>query len=95
MIHIYKHGGAWNRDGIDYTVKVVSFKRLEDCLSKGWVESFEELKTSDEEVDGGSRERYLRDEIYRITGKKPGPASKMETLERLHKEAMAEESDGD
>lgn len=46
MIHIYKSGGDWNRDGIDYTVKVVSFHDLEDFLDDGWVRSFEELPKS-------------------------------------------------
>lgn len=95
MIHIYKHGGSWTRDGIEYTVEVVSYKRIEQRLAEGWVRSFEELKNHDEAVDGGEREKFLRKEIKRMSGKNAGPASSMETLEARYKELKETEENAD
>lgn len=93
MIHVYKHGGAWVRDGIEYTVDVVPHAKAQVLLSEGWVKSFDELKNHGEDVDGGDRERFLRDEIERVTGKKPGPRSSIETLEAKYAELTEAEGD--
>lgn len=95
MIHIYKHGGDWTREGIEYTVKVTSYKRLEDYLSKGWVDSFDKLKEDDTGVDGGDREKFLRSEIKRMSGKNAGPASTMNTLEAKYLELKEHKENGD
>ena len=43
MIFIYKLGGDWNKDGIDYTVKTVSHKEINAHLNNGWFKSFNQL----------------------------------------------------
>ena len=95
MIHIYKHGGDWTRDDIEYTVKVVSYKRLEEYLSKGWVDSFDKLKENKTNVDGGEREKFLRAEIKKLSGKHAGPSSTMETLEARYLELKEQKENGD
>ena len=92
MIHIYKHGGDWVRNDIEYTVKVVSLKRLQDYLERGWVRTFAELESHSENVDGGDRERVLRSEIKRMSGKNAGPASSMKTLENKYSELLEAEN---
>lgn len=93
MIHVFKHGGAWVKDGIEYTVDVVPHAKAAVLLSEGWVKSFDELKNHNETVDGGDRERFLRDEIERISGKKPGPRSSIETLEAKYDELTEKQED--
>ena len=44
MIHVYKLGGDWQRNGIDYTVKAIPQELKESYLLDGWVTSFEKLQ---------------------------------------------------
>jgi hypothetical protein len=48
MIHIFKKGGDWTRDGIKYTVKVVGNKEYKKMLKEGWKKSFEDVKAQAE-----------------------------------------------
>ena len=44
MIHVYKSGGDWNKDGKDYTIKAIESEDKEQYLSDGWVLSLDEVK---------------------------------------------------
>lgn len=84
MIHIYKLGGDWVRDGVKYTVDVTSFSKLNEKISNGWFKSFEEMKESISE-DGSDYEAELRAKIKALGGKAGGRSS-IETLEKQLKE---------
>ena len=45
--------------------------------------------------DEDDRENFLRDEIFRITGKKPGGNSKLETLEKTYADLLETANGGD
>lgn len=89
MIHIYTLGGDWLLDGIEYTVKTVHFKDLEDYLDDGWFRSFDAMKESIEE-SGSDYESELREKIKSLGGK-PAGRSSIETLEKQ----LAELESGD
>ena len=59
MLHVYRLGGDWHREGIDYTVKTINDDEKERYLKESWFLSFDELKTK-AEADYNDR-------------KKPGP----------------------
>lgn len=84
MIHIYRLGGDWVRDGIEYTVDITGYRKLKQKLADGWFLSFEEMKASIPE-DGGKYEEELREKIKALGGK-PAGRSSIETLESQLKE---------
>lgn len=44
MIHLYKQGGNWKKDGKDYTIKAVNEKDKAKHIDDGWVCSLSEVK---------------------------------------------------
>ena len=95
MIPLYKLGGDWKKDGVEYTVEIVhSAAALKKHLSNGWVRSFSELKGKPVDNKAGEemseRGRFLRDEIEKLTGKKPGGRSSIESLEAKYAEIEGE-----
>lgn len=44
MISIYKQGGAWKKDGKEYTIKSINPEDKEVYISDGWVSSLDEIK---------------------------------------------------
>ena len=91
MIHIYKAGGDWEKDGIKYTVKIVSFYDLDEYLYDGWVRTFEDLNDSIPE-SGSDYETELRSKIKALGGS-PAGRSSIKTLE--NQLAKLEQADGD
>ncbi len=86
MIHVFKPGGDWIRDGIPYTVEVVGYRVFKQYLDNGWFRTFDEMKES--LIESGSMpesgtdyESELRDKIKELGGK-PGGRSSISTLEK-------------
>ncbi len=44
MIHLYKSGGAWKKDGKEYTIKAVNSDKVKAYIDNGWVRTLEEVK---------------------------------------------------
>ncbi len=88
MKHVYKLGGNLKRDGVAFSIKCVNISEVQDYLDDGWVDSFNALRVDE---SGSDHERFLRDEIERITGKKPGGRCSIDTLEKMHADAKAVE----
>lgn len=76
MIHVYKHGGAWVRDGVNYHIKAINEKELQRHLDDGWVADRSLIKAPRK---GAAFYRY---EIKKLGKKSPTNASE-ETLKRL------------
>jgi len=95
MIPVYKAGGAWKtKEGVEYTSEIVHTAiELKKRLANGWVRNLSELKKAEPKAEDNKsgeqmsdRERFLRDEIEKLTGKKPGGRSTVETLEKQYAE---------
>ena len=43
MIHVYKEGGDWARDGVKFDVKVVTYKQLPRYLKEGYTKNLDEV----------------------------------------------------
>jgi len=102
MRHVFKPQGAWkDQDGFEYTVKAINEQDHLKYLQDGWFNSLGDAKAIQHEptakainVDGGERERFLRDEIARMNGKAGGRCS-METLEAKYSELKAAETEAE
>ena len=44
MIHIYKSGGIYKRDGKEYSIKAINIEDKAKFLSDGWVSSLDEIE---------------------------------------------------
>jgi hypothetical protein len=76
MIHVYKHGGAWVRDGVNYHIKAINESELVAYLDDGWVTDRSLIRAPRQ---GSAFYRY---EIKKI-GKKPPPNASEATLKNL------------
>ena len=65
MIHVYKLGGGWVKDNINYTIRAINREDLETYLNDGWKESFEELLDEHDPID--KKELKQLDRIGLIT----------------------------
>ncbi len=63
MIHIYKAGGDYKRDGIDYSLKVINYNQRDEFLVDGWVETFEELLPVEEKEPPKNKNELNREEL--------------------------------
>ena len=101
MIHVYKLGGKYKQNDTEYSIKCIEKSDLAKELQAGWFRSIEDANAIPHEptakaidVDGGERERFLRDEIARMNGKAGGRCS-METLEAKYAELKAAETEAE
>ena len=72
MRHIYKAGGDWSRDGIDYTIEHTQGKTPD-----GWYNSFSDMKASIEPVEVDWHDLYEK-----AFNKKPSARMKDETIKK-------------
>lgn len=93
MIHLYKSPGPRERDGISFDIISVDTLDAGQFLDDGWVMTFEELTQSKSVKAEQDRERFLRDEIERMSGKKAGGRSSIESLEAQYKSLKEKEDD--
>lgn len=75
MIHVYKLGGDWEKDGIKYTISCINESLLSNHLKDGWVTSFEELTKKDS--------AFYRDSLINEIKALGGKVSKSDSLEKL------------
>ncbi len=75
MIHVYKLGGQWIFDDIEYTIKTINQEHLAEHLNDDWVTSFDELKCQKESLKkSSSKSKKL--------GDKSSVRASIETLEK-------------
>ncbi len=44
MIHVYKSGTDYKKDGKGYNIKCIRIDKLDEMLKAGWVRSLDEVK---------------------------------------------------
>lgn len=88
MKNVFKQGGDWvDSFGRNYTVKSVSNKEFDNFVSNGWYSDLEDcfaIEAEFEEIPepGSNYEAELREEIFKLSGKRAGGRSSIETLEK-------------